>query len=40
MQNDIDENSLNDNDNYDDHVHPNLHLSYEPGDDLDNHIYL
>ena len=27
------------NDNYDDHVHPNLHLGYEPGDDHDNHIY-
>ena len=26
------------NDNHNDHVHPNFHLGYEPGDDHDNHI--
>ena len=31
--------NYDDNDNHDEHIHPNHDLGYVPGDDLNNHIY-
>ena len=31
--------NYDDNDNHDEHIHPNHDLGYVPGNDLNNHIY-